>query len=177
MDNRTFREHDVTTLPPISISRQHRACVTCPSALCCCGYSSCVHGSLRSVIHHLYLSAAVVCDRSTLTVDGNVKIVRNKHHYLNCITISDVSCFFPETHPRNLDIRQHTGNTNNITIPPSSTCSSGPHHEHVAGPRCIAVASCSVEGCDRSSTASLLMCCACVWGVSRVSCAPRKIRV
>ena len=33
VDNRTCREHDVTTLPPKSISRQHRACVTSPSAL------------------------------------------------------------------------------------------------------------------------------------------------
>ena len=55
VDNRTCREHDVTTLPPISISRQHRACVTRPSALYCCGYSSCVNRNLRSVIHHLYL--------------------------------------------------------------------------------------------------------------------------
>ena len=32
-------------------------------------------------------------------------------------------CFFPETHPRNLDIRQRAENTN-ITSPPSSTSSS-----------------------------------------------------
>ena len=51
VDNRTCREHDVTTLPSISVSRQHRACVTRPSALYCCGYSSCAHRSLRSVIH------------------------------------------------------------------------------------------------------------------------------
>ena len=60
-DNRTCREYDVTTLPPISISRQHRACVTCPSALYCCGYSSCVHRSLRPVIHHLYLCLLLLC--------------------------------------------------------------------------------------------------------------------
>ena len=120
--------------------------MTRPSALYCCGYSSCVHRSLRSV----YPSAAAVCDRSTLTVDGNVRIVWIKYQYLNCINISDVLCFFPETHRRNLDIRQHAENTN-ITTPPSSTSSSGPHHERVAGPRCTAVASCSVGGCDSSS--------------------------
>ena len=161
MDNRTCREHDVTTLPPISISRQHRACVTRPSALYCCGYSSCVHRSLRSV----YPSAAAVCDRSTLTVDGNVRIVWIQYQYLNYVNISDVLSFFPETRPRNLDIRQHAENTNNITTPPSSTSSSGPHHERVAGPRCTAVASCSIGSCDPSSaiTASLslvLLCCA-----------------
>ena len=30
-------------------------------------------------------------------------------------------CFFPVTRRRNLDIRQHAENTNNITTPPSST--------------------------------------------------------
>ena len=50
VDNRTCREHDVTTLLLISIRRQHHACVTRPSALYCCGYSNCcVHRSLRSV--------------------------------------------------------------------------------------------------------------------------------
>ena len=67
VDNSTCREHDVTTLPPISISTQHRACVTRPSALYCCGYSSCFHRSLRSVIHHLYPCLCCCCDRSTLT--------------------------------------------------------------------------------------------------------------
>ena len=59
--NRIYREHDITTLPPMSVSRQHRACVTRPSALYCCGYSSWVHRSLRSVIHRIlvYLSLAV----------------------------------------------------------------------------------------------------------------------
>ena len=97
VDNRTCREHDVTTLPHGSICRQHRACVTSPSALYCYGYSSCVHRSLRSVIHHL-------------------------------------------------DIRD--GENTNITTPPSSTTSSGSHHERVADPWCTAVASCSVGGCD-----------------------------
>ena len=53
VNNRTCREHDVTTLPPIGIRKQHRACVTSPSALCCSGYGSYVHLSLRSVIYHL----------------------------------------------------------------------------------------------------------------------------
>ena len=55
--------------------------------------------------------------------------------------------------------------------PPSSTSSSGPHHEHVAGPRCTAVASCSIGGCDPPSviTASLFRCAVHAWcGVSRV---------
>ena len=145
-DNRTCREHDATTLPSIGIRRQHRACVTSPSALYCCGYSSCVHRSLRSVIHYLYLCMLLLCDRSTLTVDGNVRIVWIKYQYLNCINISDVWCFFPETHPRKLliDIRQHADN--NITTPPSSTRSNGPHHERVADPWCTVVASCSIGG-------------------------------
>ena len=85
VDNRTNRQHDVTTLPPISISRQHRAYVTRPCALYCCACYNNVHRSLRSVIHHLYLSAAAVCNRSTLTVAGNVRIIRTKYQYLNCI--------------------------------------------------------------------------------------------
>ena len=85
VDNRTCRQHDVTTLPPISINRQHRAYVTRPCALYCCGCYSDVHRSLRSVIHHLYLSAAAVCNRSTLTVAGNVEIIWIKYQYLNCI--------------------------------------------------------------------------------------------
>ena len=52
------------------------------------------------------VSAAAVCDRSALTMDGNVTIVWIKYQYLKCINISDVPCFFPETHPRNLDVRQ-----------------------------------------------------------------------
>ena len=92
-----------------------------------------------------------MCDRSTLTVDGNERIVWIKYQYLNCINISDVLCFFPGTHPRSLDIRQHAENTNNITTPPGSTSSSGSHHERVADPRCTAaVASCSIGGCDPS---------------------------
>ena len=93
-----------------------------------------------------------MCDRSTLTaVAGNVRIVRIKYECLHCINISDVLCFFPETHPKkSVDIRQHADN-NNITTPPSSTSSSGPHHERVAGPRCTAEASCSIGGCDPSS--------------------------
>ena len=51
---------------------------------------------------------------------------------------------------------QRTPTTNDAT-PPSSTSSSGPHHARVAGPWCIAVASCLIGGCDPSSviTASL----------------------
>ena len=60
VDNRTCREYDVTTLPPISISRQNRACVT-RLARYCCGHSSCVHRSLRSVIHVLSLSLLLLC--------------------------------------------------------------------------------------------------------------------
>ena len=130
--------------------------MTRPPALQCCGYNSFVY-------LYVPVSAAVVCDRSTLTVDGNVKIVWIKYQYLNYINISDVLCF-PETHPRNLDIRQHAENTNSVTTPPSSTSSSGPHHERVAGPRCTAVASCSIGGCDPSLviTAPLSLCCCAV---------------
>ena len=44
----------------------------------------------------------------------------------------------------------------------AQTSSSGSHHERVADPRCTAVASCSIGGCDPSSvtTASLSICCA-----------------
>ena len=168
VDNRTCREHDVTALPPISISRQHRACVTRPSALYCCGCSSCVHRSLRSVIHHLYLSLllGVTDSRSLWTeMQGSFGI--------NITTsISDVLCFFPETHPRNLDIRQHAENANNIITPPSSTSSSEPHHDRVAGPRCTAVVSCSIGGYDPPSaiTASLFaVLCMCVRCIARLA--------
>ena len=115
-----------------------------------------------------------------LTVDGNVRIVWIKYQYLNCINISGVLCFFPETHPRNLDIRQHAEN-NKITTPPSSTSSSGPHKERVAGPRCTAVASCSIGGCDPSSViTAVLFCfavhvCACGCGVLRVRREKKRI--
>ena len=106
------------------------------------------------------VSAAAVCDRPMLTLAANVRIIWIKYQYLNCINISDVFCFFPETHPRNLDIRQHAENTN-ITTPPSSTSSRGLHHERVVGPRCTAVASCSTRGCDPSPVITVpLFCCA-----------------
>ena len=114
-----------------------------------------------------------MCDRSTLIVYGKVRTLWIKRQYLNCINISDdVLCLVSETHIRNRDTRQRAENTNNITTPPSSTSSSGTHHERVAGPRCTAVASCSIGGCDPSSviTASLplLLCCACC--VMRLTC-------
>ena len=105
-------------------------------------------------------------------MDENVRIVWIKYQYFNCMNISDVLCFFPETHPRNLDIRQHAENTNYITTPPNSTSSSVPHHERVADPRCTAVAGRSIGGCDPSSviTASLfccvVMCVRCVAGLA-----------
>ena len=140
-----------------------------------CSYSTCVRRSLRSVINPLYLALLLLCVRSTLTVDGKVQIVWIKYQYLNCINIHDVLCFFPETHHTNLDIRQHAQNTN-ITTPPSSTCSSGPHHERVAGPRCTAVTSCCIGGCDPSSvnTASLFCCAVHVCAVCRASRARRE---
>ena len=104
--NEADREiHDFGCKLTTCTSRQHCACVTPPSALYCCRYSSCVHGSLRSV-HPIPFSAAAGCDRCTLTVDGNVRIVNIKYKYVHCNNIYDVLCFFPETHPRNLDIRQ-----------------------------------------------------------------------
>ena len=57
----TDREHNIKMLQRIGTSRRHRACVTHLSALYCCDYSNCVCRSLRSVIHHLPLFAAV-CD-------------------------------------------------------------------------------------------------------------------
>ena len=157
VDNRTCREH-VSTLPAMSISRQHRACVTRPSALYCRSWLCLLEPAVRNPLStFLCCSNAVVCDRSTLTLDENVRIVSFKYQYLNCINISHVLCFCPETRPRNQDIKQHEENTNNVTTTPSSTSSSGPNHEFVAGPRCTAVASCAIGGCDPSSviTASL----------------------
>ena len=144
-----------------------RVCDTpiCAVLLCVVFMGACV----RSVLPFF----AAVCDRSTLTLAGNVRIDWIEYEYLNGINISDVLCvLFPETHPRNVDIRQHAENANNIATPPSSTGSSGPHYERVAGPHCTAVASCSIGGCDPSSviTASLplLLCCACC--VMRATC-------
>ena len=58
----------------------------------------------------------------------------------------------------------------------AQTRSSGPHHERLADPRCIAVASCSFGGCDPSSviTASLFGCA--VHVVSCVRCVARLAR-
>ena len=78
VDNRTCREHDVTTLPPISISRQHRACVTSPSALYCCGYSRCVHRNMRSVIHHLDIRHAE--NTNNITTPASSTSSSGPHH-------------------------------------------------------------------------------------------------
>ena len=170
-DNRTCREH-VTTLPPVSISRQHRACDT-PI----CAVLLWLVVSSEPAVRHLpstFLcgSNVVVCDRSTLILNRNVRIVRIKYQHLNCIHISDFLCFCPEIHPINLllDIRQHAENTNNVTTPPSSTSSSGSHHELVAVPRCTAVVSCALGGCDPSSviTASLSFAVLCMYDVCAV---------
>ena len=95
-----------------------------------------------------------------------------------CNNISDVLCFCSETHPRNLDIRKHAETTNNVTTPPNTTSSSGPHHERVVGPRCTAVASCSIGGRDPSSviTTSFFCCAVHVCAVCRASRAPRQVR-
>ena len=74
----TCRENDVTTLPPISISRQHRACVTSPSALYCCGYSRCVHRNMRSVIHHLDIRHAE--NTNNITTPASSTSSSGPHH-------------------------------------------------------------------------------------------------
>ena len=90
------------------------------------------------------------------------------------------SCFFPATHPRNLDIRQPAESTNNIIATPSSTSSSGRHRDRVAGPRSTAMASCSIGVCGPSSVItaslylSLLLCCACVRCVARLARAAKN---
>ena len=78
-----------------------------------------------------------------------------------------------------VDIRQHAENTSNITTPPSSTSSSGPHHERVADPPCTAVARISIGGCDPSSVVnrpSLFSCAvhACVRCVARLARAAKN---
>ena len=45
------------------------------------------------------VSAAAVCNRSTLTVAGNVRITRIKYQYLSCINICDVACSSPKLTP------------------------------------------------------------------------------
>ena len=74
---------------------------------------------VRSVINHMsYLSLLLLCVTGPRSVvDRNVKIVWIKYQYLNTQNISDVMCFFPKTHTRNLDIRQYAENTDNITTP------------------------------------------------------------
>ena len=138
--------------------------------------NSCVYRSLRSVIHHLP-HLCCWCVRHPRTYSG--RAVRVKYEDLECPRVSDVLRFLAEPHPRNLDIRKHVQNTNNVTTPPinSSTSSSGPNHALVASPWCTAMASCLIGGCGPLSviTISLSCCaagCACMCGVS---CAPRKI--
>ena len=83
----------------------HRACVTRPSASYCCGYSICVHRSLRSVVHHLYLSLLLcVTDPRSLWTDmqgsGGYNISTS-----NVFVFPIFMFFFPEAYPRNLDIK------------------------------------------------------------------------
>ena len=89
--------------------------------------------------------------------------------------------FLPQNSPqKSIDIRQHAENTN-VTTPPSSASSSGPHHEHVAGLQCTAEASSSIGGCDLSSvntTLSLFCCAVQLCAVCRASRARReKMRI
>ena len=134
-NRQTGREQNVTKKKQrIHTRRRHRPCVTRPSALCCCGCCSCAYRSLRSVTHHLPISAAAVCDRPTHKVDGDVRTVWMKHVYLSCPPFSDVFlCFLAEAPPRNLGTRQLANIPNNVTAPPSNS-GSGPHHSRLAGP-------------------------------------------
>ena len=58
-----------------------------------------------------FLQLCAVCDRSKLALGGNVRTVWIKYEYTSTVlNISDVLCFFPAAHPRNLDIRRHAEN-------------------------------------------------------------------
>ena len=124
--------------------------------------SSCLYRNRPSVFHHLPIPAAV-CDKPTHTLDGNVRTVWIEYEYLNCPYKSNVL---------RLDIRQRAQNTNNITTPPNSTSSSGPHHAHVPGPWStamvmVASSEAAVRRLSSPPLSLLLCCCACV-------CAPPK---
>ena len=123
-----------------------RACAAHLYALCT-AVAGCVYRSLRSVIHHLPLFAAALCvtdPRALCTAMHGPFWLYQVYGYLNCLSNSDVWCFLLEAHPRNVGIRQHAKNTNNVTTPPnnSNTSSSGPYHARVADPWCTAIASC-----------------------------------
>ena len=176
---RTCREHDVTTLPPISISRQHRACVTSLSGLYCCGYSSCVHRSLRSVFYHLYLAPLLLCVTDPRSLWAEMYGSFELNEYLKCINISDVLCFSPETHPRNLKTLDNMQRT--PTLQPRLPAQAAAGHTtsvwQVRGVLLwlIALSEAAIRH-QSSPPLCLSLCCACVCGVSRISRAPRQIR-
>ena len=89
VDNGTCREHDVSTLPPISLSAGNTVHVRQADLRCtavatvvvfigACGPSSTIYTSM---------SAAAVCDRSTLAVYGNVRIVWIKYQCTSTVLI------------------------------------------------------------------------------------------
>ena len=152
----TCTEHRVTTLPPI-----RRACATHPNALYCFGWLCLSEPAVRNPP-----STSVCCDRSTHTLDENVRTVWIKCKYLSYPYIFGVLCFLPEAHPRNLDISKHANNTALQSRPAAQAA--GAHTTRVAGPWCASMASCLSPP---PLSFLLCCCCACVCGVSF---APRK---
>ena len=118
----------------LNTSRQRRACVTHPSALCCGGWLCLSEYAVRNP-PSTSLRCCSMCDRPiyyTNTLDGNIRTVWIKYGYLYCPSNSDVLCFLAEAHRIILDIKQHAQNTNNATTPPTSTSSSGGHTTRVS---------------------------------------------
>ena len=89
-------------------------------------------------------------------------------------------CFFPEAHPRNLDIRQHADNKG-VTTPTGSTSSSGltPRACGRSTVYCCGQCSCFIGGCDPLSVintplSSAVLLCMCVRCVARLARAAKK---
>ena len=117
-----------------------------------------------------------------LTLERNVRTFRIKIDYLNRPYISDILFCFPEANARNLDVRQHAENINNVLTLPSTSSSSVTRHAHVAGARCTAVASCFIGGCNPSSVITTSLCsavllCMCMWCVFRGARAAKNFRL
>ena len=117
-----------------------------------------------------------MCDRSTLIVNGNVKIVWIKYQYLNGINIPDVLCFFPETEIWTSDNTQRTPTTLQPRLAAQAAASHTTSVWQVCGVLLWVVALSEAAIRHQSSPPLSLFCCAvnvmCV--VCRASCAPRE---
>ena len=155
-DGRQLFNRKITQLYNAEAHKHQRA------ARCVCDAPICTvaryyYRSLLSVVHHVHRCSTAVFERTYAhaTVGGDASTVGIERENHNCPYAPDALRFLAEVHPRNICIRQHANNTNNVTTPPSS----GPHHAPVAGPFNTAKACCFIGGCGPSSVVITYLAC------------------